>query len=205
MQLIYKNAALYALANRALYGRHHATRYRVVADLIPARSTVVDLCCGPATLYHRFLRHKSVHYTGLDISPFFIDSLNERGGHGLLWDVRSDKSLPNADYVVIQGSLYFFLPDPSSLIERMLAAATSQVVVAEPIRNLSTGRFAFISNIAMHLGGAVRGNHPARFTEETLDKFFERYSSKLTRAFKIPGGRDKVYMIEKVGAAAAVH
>jgi Methionine biosynthesis protein MetW len=205
MQLIYKNTALYSLVNRALYGRHHATRYRVIADLIPAQSTVVDLCCGPATLYHRFLKEKSVHYTGLDISPFFIRALNERGGLGLLWDVRSGKALPDADYLVIQGSLYFFLPDPSSLIERMLAAATKQVIIAEPVRNLSTGRFQFISNIAMELGGAVRGNHPVRFTEQTLDKFFERYSSKLTRAFKIPGDRDKVYVLEKAGAGAVVH
>src|SRR5438876_12357100 len=117
MQLIYKNAALYTLVNRALYGRHHATRYRVIADLIPAHSSVVDLCSGPATLYHRFLRDKSIHYTGLDSSPFFIDTLNQRGGSGMLWDVGSEKPFPNADFIIIQVALYFFLPDPTALID----------------------------------------------------------------------------------------
>jgi SAM-dependent methyltransferase len=205
MQLIYKNSALYQLTNRLLYGRHHAARYRVIADLIPAQSSVVDLCCGPAALYHHHLKYKSVHYTGLDISPYFIDALNRRGGRGLLWDLRSDKPLPHADYVVIQGSLYFFLPDPSPLIDRMLAAATSQVIIAESIRNLSTSEVTLVSNIAKKMAGAVEGSHPSRFTEATLDKFFQRYSSRLRRSFKIPGGRDKIYVLEKVAVASVVH
>ncbi len=205
MQLIYKSPALYRLTNRLLYGRHHAARFRVIADLIPARSTVVDLCCGPALLYHRYLKQKAVHYTGVDISPFFIEALNRRGGHGLVWDLRSDRPLPRADYLVIQGSLYFFLPDPSSLIDRMLAAAKNQVIIAESIRNLSTSRVALISDIAMKLAGAVKGNHPPRFTEATLDEFFERYSSRVERSFKIPGGRDKVYVLESANASAVIH
>lgn len=202
MHLIYRSASFYQLTNRILYGRHHATRYRVIADLIPERSSVVDLCCGPAMLYHRYLKQKSIHYTGLDISPYFIDALNKRGGHGLLWDLRSAKPLPRADYLVIQGALYFFLPDPSPLIERMLAAVTKQVFIAEAIQNLSTSRFTLVSNVAKKMAGAVKGSHPPRFTEETLDKFFERYASKLTMSFKIPGGRDKVFVLE--GADVAV-
>ena len=205
MQLIYRDSALYQITNQLLYGRHHAAHYRVIADLIPARSTVVDLCCGPAALYHHHLKHKSVRYTGLDISPQFINALNKRGGHGLLWDLRSDKPLPRADYLIIQGALYFFLPDPSPLIDRMLAAVGRQVIIAESIRNLSSNRSAFISSIAMRLAGAVKGNHPARFTEETLDRFIKRYSSSLKRSFKIPGGRDKVYVLGKVGATAVVN
>jgi trans-aconitate methyltransferase len=204
MQLIYKNAALYALLNRTLYGRHHAARYRVIADLIPERSTVVDLCCGPATLYHRFLRHKSVRYTGLDLSPFFINALNKHGGNGLLWDLRSEKPLPRADYIVIQGALYFFLPDPSALLDRMLAAATKQVIIAESIRNLSSSRIPLVRKIAARCAGAVKGNHASRFTEETLDQLFEHYASELKRSFKVPGGRDKVYILEKIGASAVV-
>ena len=203
-KLIYKNAALYEFANLALYGRHHAARYRIMADLIPERSSVVDLCCGPATLYHRYLRSKLVRYTGLDISPAFIEALNKRGSHGLVWDLRSDKALPRADYVVIQGALYFFLPDPSTLIARMLAAATRQVIIAESIRNLSSSRIPFISNVAMRLAGAVKGNHPPRFTEETLDRLFQDYPSEGKRSFKIPGGRDKVYVLENLGASAVV-
>ena len=196
MELIYRSPFLYSLVNRLLYGRSHDARYRVIADLIPPRSTVVDLCCGPALLFRHHLRDKEVHYTGLDLSPNFVDSLNENGGHGILWDVRSNKPLPRADYVIIQGSLYFFLPDPRPLIDRMLAAANQQVIVAEPIRNLSTSKLPFLSAVARATAGAVPGNHPTRFTEETLDLLFARYRPELKESFKIPGGRDKVYVLE---------
>jgi trans-aconitate methyltransferase len=203
-KLIYRSASLYELVNRALYGRHHAARYRVIADLIPKQSTVVDLCCGPAVLYHRYLRNKSVRYTGLDISPSFIQALNERGGHGLLWDLHSDRPLPCADYLVIQGALYFFLPDASPLIRRMLAAASRQVIIQESIRNLSSSRSPLVSNVAMRLAGVAKGNHPPRFTEATLDRLFKDYPPERKRFFKIPGGRDKVYVLEKLGGVAAV-
>src|SRR6267142_2392366 len=148
MQLIYKSSALYGIINWMLYGRHHRTRYQLIADLIPPGASVVDLCCGPATLYHRFLRKKNVRYTGLDLSPDFVEALNKRGGRGILWDLRSTKPLPRADYIVIQGALYFFLPDPSPLIERMLAAADKEIIVAEAIRNLSSSAVPGISKVA---------------------------------------------------------
>lgn len=204
MQLIYKNSALYDIVNRLLYGRHHSARYQVIADLIPPRASVVDLCCGPATLYHRFLRAKNVRYTGLDVSPSFIDALNKRGGRGILWDLRSDKPLPRADYIVIQGALYFFLPDPSPLIERMLAAADKEIIVAEAIRNLSSSAVPGISNLAKRLAGAAEGSNAVRFSEETLDELFADYAPEQKRSFKIPGGRDKVYVLKKTGVPVAV-
>ena len=158
MQLIYKSAALYEFINWLLYGRHHRVRYEVIADLIPPSASVVDICCGPATLYNRFLRAKNVRYTGLDISPSFIDALNKCGGHGIVWDLRSNRRLPLADYVIIQGALYFFLPDPSPLLERMLAAANEEVIVAEAIRNLSTSAIPGISKLSKRLAGAAEGS-----------------------------------------------
>jgi SAM-dependent methyltransferase len=204
MQVIYKSSALYDIVNWLLYGRHHLARYRVIADLIPPRASVVDLCCGTATLYHRFLRAKNVRYTGLDVSPSFIDALNRRGGHGIVWDLRSDQPLPRADYVVIQGALYFFLPDPSPLIERMLAAANSQVIIAEAIRNLSSSAVPGISKLAKRLAGAAEGSEAVRFSEETLDQLFADYAPELKRSFKIPGDRDKVYVLKKTGVPVVV-
>jgi SAM-dependent methyltransferase len=204
MQLIYKSATLYEFINWLLYGRHHRVRYEVIAALIPPSASVVDLCCGPATLYHRFLRAKNVHYTGLDMSPGFIDALNKCGGHGMVWDLRSDQPLPRADYVIIQGALYFFLPDPSPLLERMLAAANEEVIVAEAIRNLSASAIPGISNLSKRLAGAAEGSDTVRFNETSLDRLFADYAREVKRSFKIPGGRDKVYVLRKAGAGVAV-
>jgi SAM-dependent methyltransferase len=204
MQLIYKSPALYEIVNWLLYGRHHRTRYQIIADLIPDSASVVDLCCGPATLYHRFLRSKNVRYTGLDVSPHFIDALNKRGGHGMVWDLRSDRPLPRADYIIIQGALYFFLPDPSPLIDRMLAAANEEVIVAEAVRNLSSSSIPGISNLARRLAGAAEGSETVRFSEETLDQLFADYGPELKRSFKIPGGRDKVYVLRRTSMPVGV-
>jgi len=204
MQLIYKSAALYEFINWLLYGRHHRVRYEVIANLIPPSASVVDLCCGPATLYRRFLRAKKVCYTGLDMSPSFIDALNKCGGHGMLWDLHSDQPLPRADYVIIQGALYFFLPDPSPLIERMLAAANEEVIVAEAIRNLSTSAIPGISKLSKTFAGAPEGSDAVRFSEKSLDRLFAGYAREVKRSFKIPGGRDKVYVLSKASARVAV-
>ena len=77
---IYKSSTAYELAMLLLYGRHYSSRYRAIAELIPPASNVLDLCCGPAFLYRRYLRAKSVPYTGLDINAKFIEQVARLGG-----------------------------------------------------------------------------------------------------------------------------
>ena len=104
--LIYRSALIYELAMIGLYGRHYFSRYRAIADLIVPGSSVLDLCCGPGILYDRYLRQKSIDYTGLDINSRFIKRLNYRGINGKIWDLRKDEPLPLADFVIMQASLY---------------------------------------------------------------------------------------------------
>ena len=42
---------LYESLMLALYGRHYAARFRAIAELIPAGSSVLELCCGPGILF----------------------------------------------------------------------------------------------------------------------------------------------------------
>ena len=58
-----------------LYGRHYFARYRVLSELIEPEKSVLELACGPAILYKRFLKNKSVIYTGLDINETFVKGL----------------------------------------------------------------------------------------------------------------------------------
>lgn len=193
--LIYRNSSLYELAMVLLYGRHYGERYRAVADLIPEGSSVVDLCCGPAILYHRYLRSKSVEYTGLDINSGFIDRLVRGGGSGQVFDLRSDEALPTADILVMQASLYHFLPDASGVLERMLAAAKTKVIIAEPIRNLATSNSRFLSLMGRIFTNPGAGEHSLRFTEATLAQFFSKYASQVVARFTIAGGREQIYVL----------
>ena len=200
-KLIYRHPLLYEVVMRLLYGRHYRSRSLAIADLIEPESSVLDLCCGSGLLYHQYLWPKNVTYTGLDVSRPFVEALNKQGVRAMEWDLQSPAPLPRADYVTMQSSLCYFLPDPVPVIERMLAAANKAVIIAEPIRNLSTSRSPLVARIAVKLSGPG-GDRAQRFNEQSLDKLFEGFSSRLTRSFKIPGGREKVYVLNAVPSAA---
>ena len=193
--LIYKSESIYELAMLLLYGRHYPARYRAIADLIPAGSSVVDLCCGPALLYHRYLSSKSVQYTGLDINAKFISRLIRRGGEGRVWDLRSEDPLPAADYVVMQASLYHFLPDASPVVARMMKAARKQVIIAEPVRNLTDSDSRVLSSLGRLFTNPGTGEQQLRFTEPSLSKFFSSYGSRVVDSFSIAGGREILYVL----------
>jgi SAM-dependent methyltransferase len=181
-----------------LYHRHYGARYRAVADLIPPLASVLDVCCGPAILYERYLRHKDVDYTGIDISRPFIDRLNARGGRGYVWNVRSEEPLPGADFVVMHASLCHFLPDPSAVVGRMLRAAGKQVIIAEPIRNMTSSSIPVCAAIGRRFTDPGDGQSAQRFNEDSLDVFFKGYSRIVTKSFLIPGGREKVFVLDAV-------
>ena len=192
---IYKSSFVYELAMLLLYGRHYASRYRAIAELIPEGSSVLDLCCGPALLYHRYLRPRNVKYTGLDINANFITRLIRRGGGGQVWDLRNNEPLPAADYVIMQASLYHFLPEASPIVNRMLKAARKQVIIAEPIRNLTTSNSGLLSLLGRMFTNPGSGEQALRFNETSLAEFFSAYRSRVVQSFPIAGDRERVYVL----------
>jgi SAM-dependent methyltransferase len=198
--LVYRSAGVYELAMRVLYGPHYRARYRAVAELIPRGASVLDLCCGPGFLYERHLRCKGVEYTGLDINPRFIARVKRCGGVGRGVDLREDRPLPQADYVIMQASLYHFLPEAGLIVSRMREAARKRVVIAEPIRNWATSRNRFLATLARRQTDPGLGTYPRRFTEPLLDALFSALSVEPRRSFLIPGGREKVYLFDGQGA-----
>jgi SAM-dependent methyltransferase len=193
--LIYRHAAVYELLMRVLYGRHHAGRLRAVAQQIPPGATVLELCCGPGSLYVRHLRGRAGSYIGLDANPGFVARLKARGVDARLTDLTTNgEVLPPAEVVVIQASLYHFLPDADRILRRMVTAASRLVIVSEPVRNLSSSRLPVIGSIGRRATDPGVGAHTSRFTEATLDRVMSRYDG--AAAFLAPGGRDKVYVVD---------
>jgi SAM-dependent methyltransferase len=194
--LVYRSAWLYELAMLVLYGRHYHARYHAVAELIPPRASVLELCCGPGILFERYLRKKGVDYTGLDVNPHFVARVKRCGGNSVVVDLRQDEPLPVADYVIMQASLYHFLPDAAPIVRRMRAAAQEGVVIAEPIRNWATSGNRVLAALANRHTDPGLGTYPQRFTEPMLDALFSALSIEPHRSFSIPGGREKVYLID---------
>jgi SAM-dependent methyltransferase len=194
VSFVYRSETVYGLTMWALYGRHYGARDRVVAELVPPGAELLDVCCGPATLYRRRLREKGVRYRGLDLNPRFVVRLRALGIRADVWDAAEPAALPPADIVTMQASLYHFLPDPRPVLERMLAAARDVVIVSEPVRNLSDSRFAPLAAIGRQATRVGDGG-AQRFDEPHLDALMGRYSDAVRERFLIPGGREKVYVL----------
>ncbi|MEA2196537.1 MAG: hypothetical protein QOJ25_588 [Solirubrobacteraceae bacterium] len=194
--LIYRSARGYELVMRALYGRHYAARMTAVAEQVPAGASVLELCCGPATLYHRYLRARAGSYIGVDVNERFVAALRSRGVDARRIDLsQNGEPLPPTDVAIMQASLYHFLPDASAIIDRMLAAARDRVIVSEPVRNLATSALPIVARIGRRAADPGSGEHADRFTEDTLDELMNRYRERAQAAFLIPGGREKVYVL----------
>jgi hypothetical protein len=183
-QWVSSHSLLYETLMLGLYGfRGYTNRYQAIAERIPRGASVLELCCGPAMLYHRHLKAKQIQYTGLDIHESFIEALNRGGAQGLIWDVNSDTPLPEADFVLIQASLSCFLPDVTPVLRRMVAAARREVIIAEPIRSLP-GRVLPILNWLQAKPSSVLGRFPLLPTSgydefllnETLDDFWAAHA-----------------------------
>jgi SAM-dependent methyltransferase len=194
--LVYRSAAGYELVMRALYGRHYGDRLRAVAAEIPPGASVLELCCGPGTLYTRHLRNRVGSYIGLDLNERFVAALRRRGVDARVTDLAgSSTPLPAVDVAVMQASLYHFLPDAGPIVERMLAAARERVIVSEPVRNLASSANPVIGLLGRRAADPGVGGAESRFTEETLDALMARYRERTLKTLTIPGGRERVYVL----------
>jgi SAM-dependent methyltransferase len=193
--VIYRSTLVYEAVMVLLYGRHYAARYRALAESIEPGSSVLDVCCGPAILYRRYLRPRDVRYRGLDYNRTFVERLKRDGIEAETWDLREERPLPTADYVVMQASLYHFLPAPAPVVDRLVAAARRFAIVAEPVRNLTSSSNPLVAFLGRRLSDPGTGDQASRFTEESFDRFFARYAERTERSFLIPGGREKVVVL----------
>ena len=194
--LIYRSATGYELVMRTLYGRHYSARMRAVAAEVPAGASVLELCCGPATLYRRCLRGRVSAYVGVDVNPGFVTMLRRRGIDARELDLAApDGDLPHADVAIIQASLYHFLPDAEQIVDRMLAAARDRVIVSEPVRNLASSGVPIVGLIGRRAADPGTGAHATRFDERTLEALMNRYGERVVKSFAIPGGRERVFVL----------
>ncbi len=194
--LIYRSAAGYELVMRALYGRHYADRIKAVADQVPAGASVLELCCGPGSLYHRQLHARVGSYIGLDANLRFVQRLKSEGVDARWVDLAANKNpLPTADIVIMQASLYHFLPDAAQIVDRMLAAAGDRVIIAEPIRNLASSELPIVGALGRRAADPGVGSHAHRFNAQSLDELMSRYRERTLSTFAIPGEREQVYVL----------
>jgi SAM-dependent methyltransferase len=195
--LIYRSATGYELLMAGLYGRHYRTRLSLVAEQVRPGASVLELCAGPGALYRRHLRDRAGTYTGVDVNDGFVAHLRRLGAEALKLDLTTAAALPGADVVIMQASLYHFLPAAGEIVDRMLATARERVIIAEPIRNLASSRLGLVARLGRGATdpGAGEG-HAQRFSELTLSRLMGSYAHQTVAEFRIPGGREKIYVLD---------
>jgi hypothetical protein len=175
-----------------MYGEYYLKRYKDLASIIPPNVSVTDLCCGDCSLYHYALKGKN-RYTGMDINPSY--NQNDQNIKVVKADILKDP-IPISDYVIIQGSLYQFIPNHKEIINQMLDSARYKVIISEPVINLVNSKNKFISTIARYSANPGTGNKNYRFTKESLNNELQRYYKQyIEDIIFIAGGRDMVVVL----------
>lgn len=195
LSYIYRHPFIYQLAMRLLYGKNFYSRYKAIAEIIPEDSTVIDVCCGDCYLYRNYLKRKNINYLGLDINPIFVNKAKEKGINARVFDLHRDE-LPTAPYIILQASLYQFIPEHKKIIEKLLYSASKNLIIAEPIRNLSDSKCKLISYFAKKAANPGTGDMEKRFNEKSLTEVFYQYGKQLKTRFKIDGGREMIGIFE---------
>ena len=193
---LYSSPALYQFLMRLLYRKNFNIRYQVIADEIPERSSVVDVCAGDAYLYFNFLRKKSIRYTALDNSPFFLSWAQKKGIDYRKVNVFNDE-IPKGDIVLMMGSLFQFFPKEKEVLQKLIQSARRKVIISEPISNLSSSPIGIIARIANRLTTPFEVSDQytgERFNEERLISLLNSFPG-FQHSTKIPGGREIVGVI----------
>lgn len=201
--LIYNHRTAYHLLMRLLYGRYFSARYEAIAAVVPAGSAVVDVCAGDGYLYLNYLRPKAVLYQALDISPRLVQWMQRHGIQARQFDVWQDP-LPLADIVIMQASLYQFLPDAAPVVQKMLCAARQCVIITEPIRNIASSDNPVLRFIGKRLTRPEAGDgvyHAQRFNQTTLLDFFRQFPA-VERTQEMPGGREVMIVLRGQAVAS---
>jgi trans-aconitate methyltransferase len=149
-------------------------------------------------LYRNELRGRVGSYIAIDSNAGFVDRLRLRGVDARRADVATVE-LPVADVVLMQASLYHFLPDAEAIVTRMLTAARERVVISEPVRNLAQSRVAIVARLASAGAATAGGAQAQRFDDASLAALMERFGERILTSQPIPGGRERVYVL--AGAA----
>lgn len=195
---IYHFPLLYRLAMRVAYGAEYADRYALIADQFRQPAHVLEVCCGDLLLHEHLQRRGLLRsYTGLEMSSAMLARGQARGIDVRAFDVRAGGELPRAEIVVMQASLYQFHDMAEALLRRLWEAAERQLVIAEPVRNLSQSRNALLRWLAQLLSRTDDRVHTFRYTEQTLLDLYQHCQIPVSQVCRTKQGREMVVVSNK--------
>jgi trans-aconitate methyltransferase len=193
--LVYWHPYIYTQLIKILYGKNFEARYSAIADLIPNNSTVIEACPGDGYLFEHYLKQKHVKYIGLDVNPDFVRTAKRKHIPFAIHDLYTE-DIPRADYIVIQASLYQFMPEEHRIIKKLLSAMDHTLIISETVRNLSDSKNVIVSLLAKYAANPGKGHALKRFNKDTLLECFSKYP-EFKEIKEINGGRELIGIFRK--------
>jgi glycosyltransferase involved in cell wall biosynthesis len=193
VSLTYTSPLLYNTLMRILYRSSYDERYEAITRLIPEGASVLDVCCGDARLFTSHLKNKHVDYVGLDINRTMAARAKTAGADMRTFDIELRDDLPKADFVVMQGSLYQFIPSHGSILKKLAAASRRALIITEPVRNWTSSTSLPARIAGKTLTNPGTGPKAQRFTPESLDGALKPY--EIRKRETICGGREMIFVV----------
>jgi hypothetical protein len=193
---IYWHPFFYTAAIRLSYGSKFKTRYSALNKYIPHGCHLLELCMGDAFFYRAYLRKKDVVYSCADINPVFVNIARKNGIKCSILNITEDE-IPRADYILMQGSLYHFIPDEAGMIRKLLNACNERLIISENVENLSNSSSGLISWIGKALSKAKAGQSKIKFTRQHLKSTFKPFKDQIEVWEESPDNKEVIIVLRK--------
>lgn len=172
---VYWHPGLYHFIMRQLYGRDFKIRYEAIAKLIPNGANVLEVCMGDAYLYRKYLSGKKLQYLGMDMNETFVNYAVKQNIPVKVCNLLKDE-IPKTDYIIMQASLYQFLPNEKMILQKLLDAAGKMLIIAEPVQNLADSKNPLVAFVAKRAANPGTGHAVKRFNQKTLLECFKSFN-----------------------------
>lgn len=193
---IYWHPFLYQAAIKLSFGSRLKARYFNLQKHIPANSNLLELCMGDAFLYLNYLKQKNINYTCVDVNTAFINSAKKKGINCLQMNVETEE-IPKSDYILMQGSLYHFIPHQKQIIQKLLDACNKELIISENIKNLSNHNSALKSYLGKIISNAGYGQSKIKFTKSLLEETFSDFKSRIKIWEELPDNNEIIIVLNK--------
>ncbi len=193
---IYWHPFFYQAAIKLTFGKSFISRYEKLAKHIPENSNLLELCMGDAYLFLNYLKPKNINYTCVDVNSTFVNAAKKKGLNALQLNIETDE-IAKADYVLMQGSLCYFIPNEKHIIQKLLDACNKQLIISENIENISNSDSKLKSYLAEKFSDAGVGQSKIKFTKEFIENTFSDFKSQIKVWEVSPNNKEIIIVLSK--------
>ena len=182
--LIYRHVFIYRSVMNLLYGGGYSERFKKIELLLKKLepSSLLELCFGD-TYIAAYCKRNDILWQGVDINLSFVNTAVRKGFSAWQADLSCVTNLPNADVVVMSGSLYHFNEQVHPLLKLILSSSRN-FILSEPIKNISSSK-GIIGKMGHLLSNAGKGKESFRYDENSLIQMLDRESKLLFFSYEV--------------------